>query len=434
MAINNAEYACTPDRNIMMSSPVEISFQELLDAILDADTPLHPRFLYRLSDLEPSDLARLAQTWPQVPLWRRQAMLEDLEQLGEADLLLSFETVGRLALVDKDPQVRALAVRILWEFECQDLIPNYLKLVAEDDDEEVRAVAATALGSFVYRGELDELPTVMLREIEDRLLWVIGHDRAPEVRRRALEALSFSSRSEVPHLIETAFQTGEKEWMVTALFAMGRSVDKRWEGLVLNMLHDRTPALRAEATRASGELELSKATPRLIELAEDGDKEVRAAAIWSLSQIGGRGVRASLEHLWEQASAEDELNLLQDALDNLTFTEDVAPFTIFDLPEDAGDEAEALLMAEIETDDAYLAFTASDFDEAEDLESDLDALQYDFDVEDDLNIVDVNIVDAFYGLLDDDEDDGEDVDIEAAFFDQLEDDEEQTDFPDDEII
>lgn len=422
MAINNAEFTCTPDRNLMMSSPVEIPFQELLDAILDADTPLHPRFLYRLSDLEPSDQVRLAQTWPQVPLWRRKAMLEDLEQLGDADLLLSFEAVGRLAILDEDPQVRTQAVRILWEFECQDLVPNYLQLVEEDDDEEVRAVAATALGSFVYRGELEELPSEMLRDIEDRLLWVIGHDRAPLVRRRALESLSFSSRSEVPHLIETAFQTGEKEWMVTALFAMGRTVDQRWEGIVLKMLHDRTPSLRAEAARASGELELSKATPRLIELAEDGDKEVRAAAIWSLSQIGGRGVRARLEHLWEQASTEDELELLQDALDNLAFTEDVAPFTIFDLPEDAGDEAEALLMAEIETDDAYLAFAAGDFDEEEDLEGYLDIV-YDLDDEEDL-----------LGILDDDEDDGEDVDIEAAFFEQLEDDEEQAGFPDDDII
>jgi hypothetical protein len=40
-----------------MTTPADIPFQQLLDALLDVDTPFHPRFLYRLSDLDQVDLA-----------------------------------------------------------------------------------------------------------------------------------------------------------------------------------------------------------------------------------------------------------------------------------------------------------------------------------------------------------------------------------------
>ena len=37
------------------STPPVIPFQEVIEALLDADTPLPPRYLYRFSDLEAGD-------------------------------------------------------------------------------------------------------------------------------------------------------------------------------------------------------------------------------------------------------------------------------------------------------------------------------------------------------------------------------------------
>jgi hypothetical protein len=65
----------------------EISIQQLADALLDVDKPLPPRFLYRLSDLEPTDIDKLAIIWPQLPLWRRQGLMEDIEELSSNDTL-----------------------------------------------------------------------------------------------------------------------------------------------------------------------------------------------------------------------------------------------------------------------------------------------------------------------------------------------------------
>jgi hypothetical protein len=73
-----------------MSPVAEISIQQVSEALLDIDKPLPPRFLYRLSDLEPADLEKLDSIWLQLPLWRRQGLMEDIEELSSKDTLLDF--------------------------------------------------------------------------------------------------------------------------------------------------------------------------------------------------------------------------------------------------------------------------------------------------------------------------------------------------------
>ena len=172
-----------------MPTPAEIPFQQLLDALLDANTPFNPRYLYRLSDLDGAELAQFKETWPKIPAWRKQALIEDLETLGESDLLLSFEAVCSFALHDDEPKVRLPAVRALWEYEQPDLIPDFLEILTKDSQAEVRAAAATALGHYVYLGELEEISPEVLRVIEDQLLQAANQaeiDRsAPDVVRSA---------------------------------------------------------------------------------------------------------------------------------------------------------------------------------------------------------------------------------------------------------
>lgn len=316
-----------------MKQPTEIPFQTLLDALVDADNPFQPRFLYRLSDLSEADLALLEKTWPSVPTWRRKALMEDIEQLGEQDLLLSFEGLCHLALRDQAADVRLPAARILWDYELPSLITVFLDLLEKDPDADVRAVAAGALGRFVYAGELDEISTRSLHEIEDSLIKVMHSNDELPVRLRALESLGYSSRDEVIPLIEDAFASGDRNWIASALYAMGRSADERWTPQVLKMLGSQHPQLRAEAARAAGELEIHDALPVLLDLIEDTDDNTRMASIWSLSQIGGEGVSEVLEKLYDECEDEDELDLLENAIDNLAFTDGMPLMPLFDIPE-----------------------------------------------------------------------------------------------------
>ncbi|HEX7973738.1 MAG TPA: HEAT repeat domain-containing protein, partial [Anaerolineales bacterium] len=255
-------------------------------------------------------------------------------QLGEADMLLSFEALSLIAIQDIDPKVRLPAVRALWEYENPDLIPIFLEMVVKDSDADVRAATATALGRYVYLGELDEIPSEDLHEVEERLLEVTRGGDAPLVRRRALESLGFSSREEVQPLIETAYTSGNRDWIASALFAMGRSANEKWQPDVLAMLENSAPAIRVEAARAAGELEIGEARLILLDMLEDTDDSARDAAIWSLSQIGGEGVRETLERIYEETEDDEEADYIEQALDNLAFTEDLELFSVLDVPEE----------------------------------------------------------------------------------------------------
>ena len=89
----------------------EISIQQLIDALLDESKVFPVRYMHRLSDLTPEDAGAIRKIWPKISPRRRIALLEDLEQLGEADDILSFDEVCRIALLDDVPAVRCLAIQ-----------------------------------------------------------------------------------------------------------------------------------------------------------------------------------------------------------------------------------------------------------------------------------------------------------------------------------
>jgi HEAT repeat protein len=150
------------------------------------------------------------------------------------------------------------------------------------------------------------------------------------VRRVALESLGYSSRPEVTTLIESAFHREDPAWQASALTAMGRSADERWDEEVIHSLVHVNDNVRKAAVQAAGELSLQLARPILLKmLGEEEDEGILNAAIWSLSQIGGEDVRTFLENLLDAIEEDDEqIAFLDEALDNLAFTEDLERFDL----------------------------------------------------------------------------------------------------------
>ena len=317
-----------------------VPFSRVVAALLDDQTPFPPRYLHRFSDLAPEDAASLAKVWPRISPARRVALMEDLDELNQADDLLAFEDVCQLALLDPLPDVRRSAVMILRTYEQVQFLSDFIRMAKQDEDAEVRAAAASALSAFIYMGEVDELQPSTLKHVEECLLSILNGQDETLTRRRALEALGYSSRPEVYPAIEKAYASNDPDWLSSALNAIGRSADKAWKPKVVAMFDHPHPIVRAEAASAAGELEIKSAVPALLRMLRDPDLDVRMAAIWSLSQIGGKGVRPALEKQLKTTEDDAEAEQVENALENLDFTEDLLHITLLDITglEDEEDE------------------------------------------------------------------------------------------------
>lgn len=314
-----------------------ISFEKVLDALLADRKDFPRRYLREFSDMGTLELKTLLDIWPRVSPSRKLTLLAELDSLADSDTLVSFDDLGRTLLTDPDPQVRTRAIRLLDESEDTKLIPSYLDMLTNDPDTGVREEAARVLNLFVDLGELEEISDTLYHQIEDALLASAAGEDDPRVRRAALESLGFSSRIEVTTLIESSFRREEPSWQVSALVAMGRSADERWDEDITRALISENDSVRKAAVQAAGELPLKSARQLLLTmLGEEEDGEVVSAIIWSLSQIGGEDVRTYLESLLDQLEEDDEqVAFLEEALDNLAFTEDLDRFDLLAIdPED----------------------------------------------------------------------------------------------------
>jgi HEAT repeat protein len=311
------------------------SIQKAISELMDGGPDLSRRTLQEFSDIDQASLDALREVWPGIAAERKRKLLEGLESLSEEDTLVSFDDFARSLLTDPDPQVRMRALRLLDESDDTKLIKPFMKMLMDDPDSETRAEAATALGKFVELGELEEIPDDFRRQVEDALLEKANSDDQVLVRRNALEALGFSSRPEVITLIESSFRRENPDWQASALFAMGRSFDERWEEPVLSRMLDVNPLVRLAAVEAAGELRLASARTMLFRvLEEEEEDEITSAAIWSLSQIGGEDVRLYIENLLDLADEDEDVEFLEEALDNVEFTDELNHFDLLSIDPD----------------------------------------------------------------------------------------------------
>ncbi|MGH2617919.1 MAG: HEAT repeat domain-containing protein [Thermomicrobiales bacterium] len=272
----------------------------------------------RLSDLSRDGARMLAREWMSLPEAVRIDIVRRCDELSEDRVELNFRRVLQVALVDPSPVVRQLAVAGLWEDDSRDLMDRLLQILRGDESPDVRAEAASALGRYAQRAvdaSLDDETARVLRR--DLLLAATSEDIPYVVQRRALESLGpFAEHAEVAATVAEAFNSGDHGLQCSALYAMGRSLDRRWLPNILAELESEEAELRFEAARAAGLLGSADALPLLLEAARDDDAEVRHAAITAFGQIGGRGAVRALERLTEDAG-EADLELIDAALEEV---------------------------------------------------------------------------------------------------------------------
>jgi HEAT repeat protein len=312
---------------------------DALDALLknlaDDEQTLSIARLYTLSGLDRADLDRVRAAWPSIPGERREAIVRHLVDIIESNFEVDFAPVFRIGLTDAEPGVRVAAIEGLWEEADTKLLPTLIDLLQNDAAETVRAAAASTLGHFVLAGELEEIPAAKLDQVVEALREVIEDDSETlEVRRRAVEAIGYSSADGVSDLITQAYSDPVDLMRISAVFAMGRSADLKWADLVLLEMESPDPEMRFEAARASGELQNPGAVPALARLIDDPDDQVREASVWSLGQIGGNEPRRLLTAILDDEDS-DLHEVAEAALEELEFMGDAElNLSLFDFDED----------------------------------------------------------------------------------------------------
>jgi HEAT repeat protein len=262
----------------------------------------------------------------------KQEKIALLKKLVESeDVFYDNQSTFQAYLSDHDPEVRILAIQGLWDYPDPDLIDPLVDIAQRDPDQQVRNRAITALGRYVYEGEMadydydwgeletvireDELPEESYRRV---VAFLLEMARDPSVsldeRRFSIEALGFSSDPEIIDLLEQAYHAPDVEMKVSALFAMGRSGLVQWDDYILAELDSPISQIQLEAVRAAGELFLDEATPALLALASSAtDQNLRHEAIWALGHMTSIEVWQFLDDLTQDPLEDEETRQLADA-------------------------------------------------------------------------------------------------------------------------
>ena len=177
----------------------------------------------------------------------------------EADRLVAAELVGDSAVMN-DELANAL-----------------LAIVGNDaEPEELRAKAALSLGPALEEADLegfedsDDAPITeqTFHNIRDLLRKLyLDEGNSKELRRRILEAAVRAPQDWQTDAIRAAYSSGDKDWMLTAVFAMGwvRGFDEQ----ILESLESTDPQIHYEAVNAAGVWELDAAWPHVAALVKD---------------------------------------------------------------------------------------------------------------------------------------------------------------------
>lgn len=315
-----------------------MSLDTLLPTLNDPEHAPSATELTSLSGLHGDDRERFLDVWRGLSIQRRRDVIDMLAEMIEDNVEFDFSAVFMAGLFDADVQVRAESIKAMWEYEDDDLIPILLRLL-KDTEALVRAEAALGLGRYLMRFELTDREDALSEQVEEALRTTAhDEDELIEVRGRAIEALGVRGKEWVHDLIEEAYGTGDRRFMISAVHAMGRNADLDWLPTIIDEMGSDDGEMRFEAATAAGGLADEAAIPHLAELTADEDAEVQEAAIASLGLIGGPSARSVLHSVASESSDDRVLEAVRDALAEADFVEDPLGFKMY-LDDSVADDA-----------------------------------------------------------------------------------------------
>ncbi|MGA2373604.1 MAG: HEAT repeat domain-containing protein [Terriglobales bacterium] len=244
------------------------------------------------------DLKTLLDTppwdWPRDAGWTLRKVLVD-QGANESDRLIAAELAGDSTVINDDLADTLLTV-----------------VCSADEPDQLRARAAISLGPVLEQADTDGFedpddvpinePT--FRNIQSSMEELYLDNSTPkEVRRRILEASVRAPETWHQNAIKDAYSSGDKEWMLTAVFSM--CWVRGFDDQILVALKSDDPEIHLEAVHAAGNWEIDAAWPHIVELVKEAHtpKPLLLAAIGAVGSIRPAEAREILADL---ADSDDE--------------------------------------------------------------------------------------------------------------------------------
>jgi hypothetical protein len=232
--------------------------------------------------------------------WPRDAgsmLLKTLvdQRANESDRLVAAELAGDFTVINDDLADALLTV-----------------VCSADEPDELRARAAISLGPVLEQAETDgfedpgDVPITerTFRNIQDSLEKLyLDNSISKEVRRRILEASVRAPETWHQDAIKNAYSSGDKEWMLTAVFCM------RWvrgfDDEILLALKSDDPEIHLEAVLAAGNWALDAAWSHVVALVNDA-RTPKPLLLAAISAVGSIRPAEAGEILVDLADSDDE--------------------------------------------------------------------------------------------------------------------------------
>ncbi|MCU1232407.1 MAG: hypothetical protein JWP63_374 [Candidatus Solibacter sp.] len=217
---------------------------------------------------------------------------------SESDRVAAAELAGSIVAIDDD------------------LAAALLTTISNDADPvALRAQAAISLGPALEQGSITEfddpedvpISKEMFDRIQDTLQKLYADEAFPkEVRRRIFEASVRDPRDWHNDAILAAYNSGDPEWMLTAVFAMGYV--RGFETQILEALKSPDPLIHFEAVDAAGTWEIDAAYDHVLSLVNDPatPKPLIFAAIEAVAGIRPKDAGQALLDRMDDADEEIE--------------------------------------------------------------------------------------------------------------------------------
>ena len=309
-----------------MTHHKEKPFAAVLTALFtDEELPIH--LLYRLSDMPAEDFAQFKRQWPTVGEDRRVALARHMADIVEDNYLVDFSPLFAHLFTDSSAAVRTAALDGMWDSEDPELVRPIIHMLQSDSDLSVRVSAARALAHYILLAEWGQIDSHLAEPVVDALL--AEHERpgvALELQRATLEAVSPAPHPRVAELIDEAYEEGNDDMQLSAIFAMGNTADERWLPVLTAELDSPSADFRAEAARACGMIGDPAMIDELEPLIGDEEMEVGIAAVYAIGQIGGDRAVELLSALLEDPDFEEYYDAIEEALDEIDWMGDEFDF------------------------------------------------------------------------------------------------------------